>query len=542
MPDIINQLIETMSTTNNLLTAQLSEANAKLAAADSRYEELSVKLAAADSRYEELSAKLDEAHVANEKLLNANLKSAEKIAELLEKITELTEQIKKLQEKQSLDSRNSSIPPSSDGLKKKPVNKNRSLRTSSGKNPGGQEGHKGATYSVIDKPDKVVKHMPALCVGCPHREECLANAKVVETRTVVDVKTVTEITAHELVTIKKCKEKHIRLTGEFPEEIRANMQFGTNLQALVVSFNTLGAVSISRIHEILGNVFGIPLSTGTISSMLTKASDKVKPALEQIKQRILLQEMTHSDESGFRVEGKTRWAHVMCTDALTYLGLSDFRGQKGMNEIGLLSQYKGINIHDCWSSYWQYPDIVHAICNAHILRELNFVTDNYPEQTWNDKFRNLLLEMKSVKERILSEGGAELTKEDEIKFLTWYDEIIKLAYQENPQPKEENGKTKKRGRKKKGKVLSLIERLDTNKAAVCRFIMDFRVDFDNNQAERDIRCIKIKNKVSGCFRTIAGAREYLDIMSYISTARKLGFNGFEAISKALNNDACYIFA
>lgn len=528
MPDIINQLIETMNTTINVLTVQLNEAN--------------TKLADAEARHKELCGKLDEANSTNEKLLNANLKSAEKIAELLEKISELTEQIKKLQEKQSLDSSNSSKPPSSDGLKKKPVNKNRSLRTSSGKNPGGQEGHKGTTYSVIDKPDTVVKHMPASCANCPHREECLASAKVVETRTVVDVKTVTEITAHELVTIKKCKEKHIRLTGEFPEEIRANMQFGTNLQALVVAFNTLGAVSISRIHEILGNVFGIPLSTGTISSMITRASDKVKPALEQIKQRLLLQEVTHSDESGFRAEGKTRWVHVMCTEALTYLGLSNFRGQKGMNEIGLLSKYKGINIHDCWSSYWQYPDIIHAICNAHILRELNFVTDNYPEQTWNDKFRSLLLEMKSVKERILSEGGTELSKESEIKFTTQYDEIIKLAYEENPHPKEENEKNKKRGRQKKGKVLSLIERLDTNKAAVCRFIMDFRVNFDNNQAERDIRCIKIKNKVSGCFRTIAGACEYLDIMSYISTARKLGFNGFEAISKALNNDACYIFA
>lgn len=521
MPDVVKQLIDSLNNTIAMLTSQLNIANA---------------------RYEELNSKLDTANETIDKLTKANHESAMKIAELLQKITELTDQLKALQEKQSLNSSNSSMPPSTEGLKKKPVNKNRSLRTPSGKKPGGQEGHKGTTYSVIDKPDKVIMHMPAPCTNCPHREECLARAKVVETRTVVDVKTVTEVTAHELVTIKKCMERNIRLTGEFPEDIRANMQFGTNLQALVVSFNTLGAVSISRIHEILGNVFGIPLSTGTISSMITKASDKVKSALDQIKQRLLASDVTHSDETGFRAEGKTRWAHVMCTDTLTYMALSRFRGHKGMDEINLLPRYKGINIHDCWASYWKYPEIAQAICNAHILRELNFVTDNYPKQTWNGEFRSLLLEMKALKEKIMNEGGTEISPSDAEKFMKAYDRIIQLAYEENPLPKEEPGKLKKRGRKKKGKVLSLIERLDTNKEAVCRFVMDFRVDFDNNLAERDIRCIKVKIKVSGCFRTTAGAAEYLNIMSYISTARKLGFNGFEAITKALNNNACYIFA
>ena len=171
-----------------------------------------------------------------------------------------------------------------------------------------------------------------------------------------------------------------------------------------------------------------------------------------------------------------------------------------------------------------------------------YVADNYPDQTWNKKFRSLLLDMKSAKEKALAEGMQELSEEQKRKFMAEYDEIIRLAFEENPMPADDKTKPAKRGRKKKGKVRSLIERLATNKDAVCLFAMDFRVPFDNNRAEQDIRCIKIKSKVSGSFRTLEGAQEYLDIMSYTCTARKLGFNGYEALAKALNDEACYIFA
>lgn len=499
MPDTKDQLIETLNNTIVLLGAQLDAANAKI-----------------------------------DDLLDANLQSMEKIAEL-------TAQIRELQEKLNLNSANSSKPPSSDGLRKKPVNKNRSLRGTSGKNQGGQPGHKGITYMETRKPDKIVQYTDSRCEECPHREECLATAKVIETRTVVDAKMVTSVTEHQLVTVKKCPLCHIRLTGSFPEDVTAPLQYGTDLSALVVSLGTLGAVSMKRIQEILGNIFSIPLSTGTISSMLSRAAGKVRPALDTIREKLTGCERNHSDETGLRAEGKTRWAHVLSTEYYTILSLSDFRGYKGMAEAGLLPLYKGINVHDCWASYWKFPDITHAVCNAHILRELNFVTDNYPEQTWNGKFRELLLEMKSEKEKALAEERQELSEDLKKRFMAEYDEIIRLAYRENPMPATDEAKPAKKGRRKKGKVRSLIERLDTNKGAVCLFAMDFRVPFDNNQAERDLRCIKVKIKVSGCFRTTEGAREYLDIMSYLSTARKLGFNGYEAISKALNNEASYIF-
>ena len=520
MTDTKDQIIEKLNNSNAMLLSQLAAANEKIG---------------------QLLEKLDTANTKIAGLTDANFNAMEKVTELLEQIASLNAQLKALQDKQSLDSSNSSKPPSTDGLRKPNVNKDRSLRGSSGKKQGGQPGHKGSTYEENRKPDQIIQHTDARCNECPHREECLGKAKIVETRTVVDAKMVTTVTEHQVVSVKKCPLCHIRLTGKFPEGVNSKLQYGTNLNALVVSLGTLGAVSMKRIQEILGKVFNIPLSTGTIDSMLQKAAGKVASVIDMIGKKLLGCEVTHSDETGFRVDGKTRWAHTLCTDKYTLLTLSDFRGHKGMEEAGLLPLYKGINVHDCWASYWKFSGITHAICNAHILRELNFVTDNYPEQTWNGKFRGLLLEMKSEKEKALAEGRQGLSEELKKKFLTEYDAIIKLAYKENPMPANDDGKPAKRGRKKKGKVLSLVERLDTNKASVCLFAMDFRVPFDNNEAERSLRCIKVKVKVSGCFRTIAGAQEYLDIMSYLSTARKLGFNGYEAMVKALHNEACYIF-
>lgn len=548
MPDkdqLIEMLYNTIAMLNSqiaTLTALVEELRAKLEASGKENEELRAKLEAYESMLKDLGQKLDAANEKSSELMDGNIRAMKEMALQLETISALTEQVKALQEKQSLNSGNSSKPPSSDGLRKKNVNKDRSLRESSGKKQGGQPGHKGTTFMETREADDTKQHLPGKCEKCPHKEECLKSAKILEKRRVVDIKVETKITEHQLICVKDCPLCHQKLTGKFPEEIKAPLQYGDSLSALVTALNTLGAVSMNRIKEILGNVFNIPLSTGTISSMVSRAARKVGSALDVIREKLVNCDVTHSDETGFRVDGKTRWAHVLCTDSLTCLNLSDFRGHKGMEEMGLLPQYKGINVHDCWASYWKYPEITHAVCNAHILRELKYVADNYPDQTWNIKFRALLLDMKSEKEKALAEGKQELSEELKKKFMTEYDEIIRLAYKENPMPADDKTKPGKRGRKKKGKVRSLIERLATNKEAVCLFAMDFRVPFDNNQAERDLRCIKIKSKVSGSFRTREGAQEYLDIMSYLSTARKLGFNGHEAMFKAYQNDACYIFA
>lgn len=474
-----------------------------------------------------------------QQLMNQNAELIHTVAELNQTIDELNQTIKELKEQLNKNSKNSSKPPSSDGLKKPPVNKDRSLRRKSGKKKGAQDGHDGTCLSVLSEPDFIESHMHSDCDGCPYHDSCLDKACIKETRHEIDAEVVVNVTAHQLVVVKDCPLHHCEKVGAFPAGIKATVQYGKNLQAMVVAFNTVGAVSINRTHEILGSVFNIPLSTGTIKNMVTRCAESLKTTYDKIFHSMVKLGLIHCDETGTRVDGKTWWVHNVSDMDFTYLGIHKKRGHLGMDDLGILPAYKGIVVHDCWTSYWKYPDITHAICCAHLLRELNGVIENHPEQTWASKFKDLLLAMKKVRDKALADEKDEVSYYHTHKFDKKYDEILKIAYTENPIPEET---TKKRGRKKKSKVLNLVSRLDNYKASVCLFINNLCVPFDNNQAERDLRMIKVKTKVSGCFRSEEGAQEYLTIMSYIGTAHKHGINAFTAIKKALNGNADIIFA
>ena len=307
---------------------------------------------------------------------------------------------------------------------------------------------------------------------------------------------------------------------------------------MVVAFNTVGAVSINRTHEILSSVFNIPLATGTIKNMVSRCAESLKDTYEQIRLKMITLGLIHCDETGSRVDGKTCWVHVASDQDYTYLTINQRRGQIGMDAANVLPHAHGIIVHDCWGSYWKYQDVTHAICCAHLLRELNGVIENHPEQTWAVRFKNLLLSMKKVHDKALLSDENEVSCYHRHKFDKEYDSIIKTAYEENPLPEIS---AKKHGRKKKSKVLNLVCRLDNYKESVCLFIKNLCVPFDNNQAERDLRMVKVKTKVSGCFRSEEGAQEYLTIMSYIGTARKHGINAFTAIREALNGTPDIIF-
>ena len=440
-------------------------------------------------------------------------------------IANLEQTIAELREQLSKNSRNSSKPPSSDGLKK-PAPK--SLRKPSGKSSGGQKGHKGVNYAVTRKPDAVISYMPKRCAGCPCFLTCLGNACVAEVRHVVDAVVDVKVTAHKALEVS-CPMQNKRLKGDIPEEIKGFVQYGENLQALVIALNTVGAVSVNRVHEILGSVFGIPLSTGTISNMVSRFASKISGTVEQIRQHVSGAMVGHFDETGLHINGKLQYAHVASSDAYTYLYLHKKRGFEAMDAGGILPAYHGVAVHDCWRSYWHY-ETDHAVCCAHLLRELNGVQENHPKQAWAPAFSKLLLDMKAAKEQAIESNKQSLESEALQEFRQRYDAILKTGMEENPLPEKTPGK---RGPTKKGKVLSLIERLREYKGAVCLFIENFAVPFDNNQAERDLRMIKVKAKVTGGFRTEAGAQEYLTIMSYIGTAKKQGVNPFVAISHAL---------
>jgi transposase len=352
-----------------------------------------------------------------------------------------------------------------------------------------------------------------------------------ETRRVVDAVVAVKITAHQSLTID-CPLRGIQLKGEFPDNIKATIQYGENLNALTVALNTIGAVSLSRTQEILSGVFGIPLSTGTVNNMVNRCAMGLTGVVEWIRQRVITSEVAHFDETGTRVDGTNHWVHNASTSKHTLLTISKKRGKDGMDAAGVLPEFSGIPIHDCWLPYWRYPFEVRGLCNSHLLRELEAAKARHPDQGWAGVFSELLLEMKKAKEEAIFAGRCSLSEEQLKGFDEQYHKIIKLAYEENPPP-EDTGGAKKRGRKKKGKTLSLIERLDKHKESVCLFAHRFEVPFCNNQAERDCRMIKTKTKVSGCFRSLVGAENYLKIMSYVGTAKKHGISGYEAIRQAV---------
>ncbi len=442
-------------------------------------------------------------------------------------IAQLNQTIQELKEQLNKNSRNSSKPPSSDGYQKPSP---KTLRKPSGKKQGGQHGHEGNYLSMSANPNEIIRHMPSGCTGCQYFAMCQKTACVAEKRQVIDAVVTVNVVEHQQLELPICMLHGDNRKGTFPADVKATVQYGANLQALAVAFNTVGAVSINRAHEILSGVFSIPIATGTISNMVKRCALAVSDTVKSIKQKVIDSNLEHSDETGTRVENKLWWVHVASNGKFTYLDISQKRGQAGMEQCGVLPLFHGIAVHDCWAPYWSYADIQHAVCCAHLLRELTGIVENHPEQKWASAFINLLLEMKKVKDKAIEAGKESLSYYHKHKFDKKYDELIKQAREENPLPADT---VKKRGRQKKGKILALVERLDKYKASVCLFIHNLAVPFDNNQAERDLRMIKVKTKVSGCFRSEDGARDYLKIMSYVGTARKHGYNAYDAIRNAI---------
>lgn len=460
------------------------------------------------------------------------------LKDLTEQLKARDEEIARLKEQLNKNNNNSSKPPSSDGYKKPAPKSNRSK---SGKRPGGQNGHSGSNLFAPDVPKSYEYHMPSCCSGCPNTEECRKHGTVCASRQVVDATVDVAVIEHQQIQICKCPLNPAiqNVKGKFPEGITAPVQYGKNLQALVVALNTYGAVSIQRTHDILSGVFSLPLSVGTIQSMLRQCAENLCGILPWIREQISNSPLMNCDETGSRIAGKLNWVHFNGNEQFSLLTLSSYRGHKGMTAIGILPNYTGTIVHDCWASYWKYPQLSHAVCNAHILRELNGITENYPEQTWADDFRKMLLKMKAVVDKAHQKAKATLSYYYRRKFSQQYDDIIKAALQTNPLPEVVEGK---RGRKKKGKIRALIERLQSNKEAVCLFTNDLSVPFDNNLAERGLRMTKAKFKIAGCFRTPEGCQNYLDVMSYVDSAKKHGKSAYEAIRMAVIGTPELIFS
>lgn len=456
------------------------------------------------------------------------------INKLTETIATLTEENERLKEQLNKNSKNSSKPPSSDGFNKP---KPKSLRKNSGKNQGAQKGHKGTSFSLTKEPDAFVSHVPSHCNGCHLFGQC-TSCGIKNKRYEVDVVVETKVTQHQILAFQCPKLNNAIIAGSFPENINSTMQYGVNLKALAVALNTIGMVSIGRTHEILSDLLCIPISTGTIHKMVTECADRLAPVIEEIKTRIIDSPIANFDETGTRVDKKIRWVHNASNSKYTYLTVEDKRGHEGITSSGILPRFRGIAVHDCWASYWKYDDVTHSVCCAHLLRELTGIIENNPTQPWAQDMLDLLLKMKKIRDKAVSMGKENLSYYYTHGFKKSYFSIIEKARELNPIPEKIPGK---RGRQGKGKLRALIERLFDYEGAVCLFTKNFNVPFDNNQAERDVRMVKVKTKVSGCFRTRNGAQDFLDIMSYIGTAKKHGKSPLSALKNALLGESNLIF-
>jgi transposase len=291
---------------------------------------------------------------------------------------------------------------------------------------------------------------------------------------------------------------------------------------------------------LLGDFYGHTPAEALILEANAALVDQTEPSLEAIQQQLMASPVVHFDESGLRVEGQLNWLHVASTEELTYYTVHPKRGQEGMRAMGILPAFQGRAVHDHWPAYFTFDHCLHALCNAHHLRELQFVGEQY-QQPWAEEMSQLLLDIKAEVEATPWEQMS-LAPERLTHFEQRYDELISQGLEANPPPADPppqawgEPRRPKRGRKKQSPPKNLLDRLQQFKPEVLAFMYDFRVPFDNNQAERDVRMIKTKQKVSGTFRTRTGAETFCAIRSYISTVRKHGLNVIEAIYDALSGN------
>jgi transposase len=444
-------------------------------------------------------------------------------------MTELLNRVADLEARLAKNSSNSSKPPSSDGLKKPPQTK--SSRQPSGKKPGGQPGHGGASLSQVDKPDHIVVHPVTSCQDCG---DSLADVEVdsLEKRQVFDLPPLNLIVTEHRAEQKTCACGCVT-RANFPPEVSAPVQYGPWVQSLVVYLSVYQFLPYARLKEFFSELFGVKLSPGTMKRMMDVVTVRTAASVSQIKNAIISSALAHFDETGMRVEQSLHWLHSHSTQQLTYFAVSCFRGMKAMLEIGVLPKFRGKAIHDAWAPYYSFEDCIHFLCNAHHLRELTFVFEQHHEK-WAGRMHVLLLEMHRTVFDYKQNAKECLSRHLRARFEMEYQQII-IAGKKLHGHRGPPAQTGKRGRKKQLKGKNLLDRLDMNRDQVLGFMRDFSVPFTNNQAEGDIRMQKVKQKISGCFRTRKGADVFAHLRSYISTARKQGHPTLGVIHAALIN-------
>lgn len=435
----------------------------------------------------------------------------------------LEARIHDLEVRLSKNSSNSSKPPSSDG----PNRKTKSQRDKSDKKPGGQQGHIGKCLVQVPTPNVIITYTPANCNGCGSNLEGMKGA-CVEKRQVFDIpQPKIEVTEHR-VEEKKCPCCGRLTRAPFPDEVKGTVQYGERVQALVDYFSHQHFIPVDRLCQIFEDIFGVSIAAGTCSNIDEKLFQNLASFESSLKTYLLASRVLHFDETGMRCEKKLHWVHVASSQMATLYTMHPKRGQEAIEASNILPQFQGIAVHDHWMPYFSYKQAIHVLCNTHHLRELTFVYEQEKEE-WAKQMKDLLILGKQEVEKYVEVGV--LPRKILRGLEQSYERIIQLGLEYPGRlpalPTGRRGKLKQRDGK------NLLDRLQEKRSCVLQFLYNFAVPFTNNQGERDIRMVKLKQKVSGCFRTFKGGQIFCRIRSYISTARKQGWGVWSALADAI---------
>ncbi len=436
-------------------------------------------------------------------------------------LSQLESRVQELEIQTKKNSDNSNKPSSSD-----PFVKPKSRREKSGKSPGGQKGREGKTLEMTANPDYIEKHRVKCCGECGENLENQP-VKAIEKRQVYDAPP-QEVTATEHQSeIKTCFKCGSETRAAFPVEVKRPVQYGTHLKSILVYLNQYQMIPYKRTLELVKDLYGHQVSEGTLFNSISAVYKTLEPVEKRTIELLLQSPINYADETGTRVRGKLNWMHVVCNGNLTHYAPHAKRGMEALEDIGILPQYEGTLVHDFWKPYFKLA-CEHGLCNAHHLRELTGIQE-LTDQKWPQELSELLIEIKDSIES--SDKG--LTDIQIESFSKRYDLLIEKGYSENPPPPEPA--VKKRGRKKQSKARNLLDRLKEFKREALAFMFDHRVSFDNNLSEREIRMFKVKQKISGEFRSNTGIKMFCRIRGYISMVRKNSLPVLESINLALLN-------
>jgi transposase len=443
---------------------------------------------------------------------NAELRA--QLTAAYQQISQLAERLQRVEGQLAKDSHNSSKPPSSDGPARRP----RSQRHRGDKPTGGQPGHTGGTLMQMASPDAVVRHRPVVCVHCQQPLEGIAG-QLKERRQVYDLPEVRLLVREHQVEEVCCPICQQVSRGSFPEGVEAPVQYGPKVRALAVYLHDYQLVPLARVSELLTDLCACEVSEGAVLTWVECAAERLAPTVARIADWLSVSPLQHADETGLRIAGKRHWLHVNSTRFLTHLAWHARRGRKALEDIGIWPRFRGRAMRDRWASYDHYP-CAHSICGAHVVRDCVYVSEQ-EQQEWAAELADLLLSMAAAAAEWRKLGAQAVPADERDAWIAQYFDLVASGFAAQPLPSAEDV-PKRGGRRKQSAAKNLLDELVRRAEQVLAFLDDLSIPFTNNQAERDLRMVKVQQKIAGTFRSEEGATAFCHIRSYLSTMRKQG--------------------